>query len=88
MLSYKPGVETEVAIFSVFVHEMSLAGGGADKSRHRGGGEMFFTMKKEDRTCLWRVCLSTGWIISLMLYIVPSSDARLVLPGYLGAARM
>lgn len=49
---------------------------------------MFFTMKKEERTCLWRVCLSTGWIISLMLYIVPSSDARLVLPGYLGAARM
>lgn len=75
-LSYKPGVETGVTAFSAFVHEMSLTGGGTDKSRHQGSGEVFFTRKREERTCLWRVCLP-GWIISLMLYAVPSSDTGL-----------
>lgn len=77
MLSYKPGVEMGVTAFSAFVHEMSLTGGGTDNSRHQEGGEMVFTRKREERTHLWRVCLSTGWIISLMLCAVPSSDIGL-----------
>lgn len=69
-------MKTGVTAFSAFVHEMSLTGGGTDKSRHEGGGEMVFTRKRQ-RTRLWKVCLSTGWIISLTLYAVPSSDTGL-----------
>lgn len=60
VLSYKPGVETQVTAFSAFVCEVSLTGGGTEMSRHQGGGETVFTRKREERTCLWRVCLSTG----------------------------
>lgn len=60
-----------------FLHAKSVTVGGPDKSRHQEGGEMFFIRKREERTCLWRVCLSIGLIVSRMVFGVPSSDIGL-----------
>lgn len=62
---------------SAFLREKSVTGGGPEKSRHQEGGEMVSIRKREERTCPWRVCLSIGLILSLMLYAVPSSDMGL-----------